>query len=101
MRRWRPFGRWGRSTDGTLSGGEGREGAQAQDLPSGTGYDLADNRALEALRWRAREPGPDQAQRDFLRGGGWARRDRDRDGVLLPPEPGEEPSDRMWRQHVR
>lgn len=73
----------------------------AQDLLSDRGYDLADNWALEALRWRARVLGPDQARRDFLRGvrGGWARRYWDEAGALLPPEPGEEPEARMWRQH--
>lgn len=73
----------------------------ARDLPSDTGYDLADNRALKALRRRARGLGPEQAQHDFLRSvrDGWARRYWDGEGALLPPEPGEEPSDRVWRQH--
>lgn len=73
----------------------------AQALLSDRGYDLADNWSLEALRWRARVLGPDQARRDFLRGvrGGWAGRYWDEAGVWLPPDEGEQPEARMWRQH--
>lgn len=74
----------------------------ADAILSTRGYDLADNWAASALRWRAETLGPDQALADFARGvsGGWASRYWDEHGRLKPTEPPPAPSDRMLRQHV-
>lgn len=82
-------------------GRRGREMAEA--LLSDPGYDIADRWAASALRWRARVLGPEQAERDFVRGveGGWADRYWDEEGRLWPAVPPNSPSNRMQLQHLR
>ncbi len=82
-------------------GRRGREMAEA--LLRDRGYDVADRWAASALRWRARVLGPEQAERDFVRGveGGWAARYWDEQGRLWPARPPNSPSGRMQVQHQR
>lgn len=82
-------------------GQRGREMAEA--LLRDRGHDAADRWAASALRWRARVLGPEQAERDFVRGvaGGWAARYWDEEGRLWPAVSPNSPSGRMQVHHLR